>query len=105
MKNEVSDRFVDSTAETIKFEKDIPARLLKGCTFRHYGINDPSGLCDGGDYIDEVQIRIDDDHGSVYVSVRPNERGDWWYLKLSWEDFAKWFTNCVKKHKLSVKVD
>lgn len=81
------DTFTNDIARTIRFEERIPASILQGSIFRHYGYHDPAGLCDGGDYIQEIQIRVENGKGDIYLSIKPMERGEWWSGKISWEEF------------------
>lgn len=83
----IKDTFINDIARTIRFEERIPASILQGSIFRHYGHNDPAGLCDGGDYIQEIQIRVENEKGDIYLSIRPMERSEWWSGKISWKEF------------------
>lgn len=86
-------------ATVVQLHKKIPASILHASMFRRNGNpRDPAGLCDGGDWVDEVQIRINDDSGNVYISVRPMEREDWWHLDISWQDFTQLMLAALKNH-------
>jgi len=74
-------------AQKVEFHKDIPYDKLKGCIFTHYGYHDPAGLCDGGDYLYNVQIRIENAQGDVYISVQPKERSEWLSGTMTWKEF------------------
>lgn len=82
----VVDTFIVDTVREVKFHETVPALKLQGRIFRHYG-EPPADMCDGGDYMKEVQIRIDNKKGDVYISVEPIERGEWWHGEISWEEF------------------
>ena len=72
--------------------------MLKGSIFRSYDeVPDPAGLCDGGDYMEEVQIRIENSCGDIYMLVRPRERNEWWYAKLSWHEFFELMLKVAKE--------
>lgn len=88
--------FIQKIAERVEFEKEIPASILKGSVFRHYGYYDPAGLCDSGDYLYEVQIRIENEKGDIYISIRPQERGEWWTGKITWKEFFDLMIKVVK---------
>lgn len=92
----IKDTFINDTAQKIEFTKIIPASILQGSIFRHYGHHDPAGLCDGGDYIQEIQIRVENEEGDIYLSIKPMERGEWWSGKISWEEFFDLLMGIVK---------
>jgi hypothetical protein len=81
------DTFKADILKDVVFKKRIYASKLQGSIFRHYGQQDTSGLCDGGDYIKQIQIRLDSENGDVYISIRPEERGEWWSGTISWQEF------------------
>lgn len=86
--NEPKDTFINNVAQTIEFRKQIPASIFKGSIFRHYGERpDPAGLCDGGDYIQNIQIRVDNKNGDVFLSISPRERGNGGQVQLVGENF------------------
>ncbi len=95
----VTNTFINETAETVEFRKVIPASMLRGSIFRHYGYHDPAGLCDGGDYLYNVQIRVENEKGDIYISIEPIERGEWWFGKLSWKEFFDLMLKMVKDSK------
>lgn len=82
----VVDTFITEIAREVKFHEIISASILKGCIFRHYG-QPPADMCDGGDYIKEIQIRVENEKGDIYISVEPIEGGEWWHGEISWEEF------------------
>ena len=73
---------------------------IKGSVFRSSGQPpDPAGLCDGGDWIQSVQIRIDGKTtGRVYIAVEPIERGEWYSLELEWPEFFDMMQAAVSAH-------
>lgn len=82
----VKDSFIVETARKVEFYENVPASILKGCIFRHYG-QPPAEMCDGGDYIKEIQIRVENKKGDLYICIKPIERGEWWFGRISWEEF------------------
>ncbi len=48
---------------------------------------DPAGLCDGGDSIKSIQIRVENKDGNIYLAMSHIERSEWWSDTLSWEEF------------------
>ncbi len=81
------DTFINDTAEKIMFTKEVPASILQGSIFRCDGTDYPAELCDNGDYIQQIQIRVENQNGDIYLSIKPVERGEWWSGKISWEEF------------------
>lgn len=92
----ITNTFIQEISERVKFEKEVPASILRGSVFRHYGDYDPAGLCDGGDYIYEVQIRIENEKGDIYIHIQPRERSEWWSGKLTWKEFFDIMMKAVK---------
>lgn len=92
----IKDTFGIGTARTVSFEERIPASILRGSIFKHYGFDDPAGLCDGGDYIQEIQIRVENEKGDIYLSIKPMERGEWWSGTISWGEFFDLLMKMVK---------
>jgi hypothetical protein len=76
----------------------VPFSKLKGCIFKHYGHHDPAGLCDGGDYLYNVQIRVENKQGDVYVSIQPRERSEWWSGTMTWEEFHDMILYSIERH-------
>jgi len=95
--NKITETFM-TESQKIEFYKSIPFNKLKGCIFKHYGNYDPAGLCDGGDYLYNVQIRIENKQGDVYISVQPEERSEWWSGIVSWQEFHDTFLGAFKSH-------
>lgn len=95
--NEITSSFIVES-QKIEFQKDIPFNKLKGCIFRHYGHDDPAGLCDGGDYLYKIQIRVDNAQGDIYISIQPRERSEWWCGIMSWEEFHDAMLKAFKNH-------
>ena len=95
--NETTNSFMVESQE-IKFQKNIEFSKLKGSIFRHYGHDDPAGLCDGGDYLYNIQIRVENAQGDVYISIKPIERSVWWSAIMSWEEFHNMLLESFKKH-------
>lgn len=82
------DEFQVNLLKEVTFSERINASELQGCVFRRDGESlDPAGLCDGGDYIQHIQIRILDDKGDIHLSMYHMERSEWWSGTLSWEEF------------------
>lgn len=94
--SKVTDRFLTEIAETVSFTKEINATKLVGSIFRHYGFDDPAGLCDGGDYIKQIRIHIENKQGDVRISLQPMERDERWSGVLSWEEFFDFLMKAVK---------
>jgi hypothetical protein len=94
----MTNKFIMEDSAEIKFYKTIPANLIKGSIFRHYGIHDPSGLCDGGDYLYNVQIRIENNNGDVYISIQPKERSEWWCGTMKWQEFHDMMLDAIKNN-------
>jgi hypothetical protein len=92
-----TDNFM-TESQTIKFQKEISFNKLKGSVFRHYGGYDSSGLCDGGDYLYNIQIRVENEQGDVYVSIQPRERSEWWSGTMTWEEFHDMILYSIKRH-------
>jgi len=90
------DTFINETATKVEFTKVIPASLLRGSIFRYYGYSDPAGLCDGGDYRQEITIRVENKNGDIYLSIKPLEGGEWWHGEISWEEFFDLLLEMVK---------
>lgn len=90
------DIFINEVAKTIVFNESVPASILKGSIFRDYEEGDPAGLCDGGDYTEEIQIRVENQNGDIYLSIKPIERGEWWSGKISWKEFFSLLMRMVK---------
>lgn len=89
--------FINYIAQTIEFRKQIPASILKGSIFRHYGESpDPAGLCDGGDYTQEIQIRVENKNGDIYLYIQPMEGGEWWSGTISWGEFFDLLLEMIK---------
>lgn len=80
----MKDMFINDVAKRIKFTEVVPASILRGSIFRSCG--PPSELCDGGDYIKEIQIRVENKKGDIYLSLKPQERSEWWSGTISWEE-------------------
>lgn len=95
--NEITNSFM-TESQKINFEKNIPFNKLKGCVFRHYGRYDEAGLCDEGDYLYNVQIRVENKQGDVYISVQPRERSEWWSGIMTWKEFHDMLLESFKKH-------
>ena len=53
---------------------------------------------DGNHVHHQVQIRVEDDEGNVYMSVMPTEQSDWWSLQLPWKEFAEMMMQAAKEH-------
>lgn len=82
------DTFQVDLLKEVSFSEKIAASKLQGCIFRSDGNSpDPAGLCDGGDYIKSIQIRVENKEGDIYLSIHPRERDEWWSGTLSWEEF------------------
>lgn len=90
------DNFVLDLLEDITFTKRILASKLQGSIFRSNGEDDPAGLCDGGDYIQEIQIRTENVRGDIYLSIKPWERGEWWSGTITWEEFFNLLMQMIK---------
>lgn len=97
----MSDSFIPMKKEVLVRVPPVYSDCLHGEVFRPDGSPpDGAGLCDGGDYIQKVQIRISDpETGAVYISVQPMERGEWWRLKLPWSDFYAMMEAAVRGHR------
>lgn len=65
--------------------------------FIHYGHDDPSGLCDGGDYVQSVQVRLEED-GTIFVSLTDRERSDTdSQHSMSYDEFYRRMTNAFRR--------
>lgn len=57
---------------------------------------DPAGLCDGGDYVCQFQLRMDND-GGVYCSWQDSEHGELHVIGFAtYRDFYEKVTHCLK---------
>lgn len=95
--SETTDSFT-TEFKTIAFQESVPFSKLKGCVFRHYGLYDPAGLCDGGDYLYNIQIRVENKQGDVYISIQPGERSEWWSGTMTWKEFHDTLLKAFKYH-------
>lgn len=95
--NKITNNFIVES-QKIKFEKNVEFNNLEGCVFRHYGNYDSSGLCDGGDYLYNIQIRVENAQGDVYISIQPRERSEWWSGTMGWQEFHDILLCGIKKH-------
>jgi len=95
--NETTNTFM-TESQKVEFQKDIPFNKLKGHIFKHYGHDDPAGLCDGGDYLYNIQIRVENAQGDIYISIQPRERSEWWSGTMTWKEFHDMMLDAVKRH-------
>jgi hypothetical protein len=95
--NKITETFM-TESQKIEFYKSIPFNKLKGCIFKHYGYHDAAGLCDGGDYLYNIQIRVENEKGDVYISIQPRERSEWLSGTMTWQEFHDMMLDAVKRH-------
>ena len=95
------DTFLISTREDFSRVRELPRNALEGQVFRGSG---GASECDGGEYIQHVQIRVDDlKTGQVFISIIPEERHNWWSLILQWAEFADMMHKAVAAHPKAKK--
>jgi len=75
-----------------------PLNCFKVSKFTHYGQQrDPAGLCDGGDYHHNMQLRLEDD-GTIYTTVRPTEWSEHRTVSdIPYEEFVEAYCAWLKK--------
>lgn len=74
-----------------------PLNCFKVSKFTHYGYNDPAGLCDGGTYHHEMQLRLEKD-GTIYTTVRPAEWSEHRTVSdIPYEEFAEAYCAWLKE--------
>lgn len=95
--NKITNSFIVES-QKIAFEKNVEFNKIKGYVFKHYGHDDPASLCDGGDYLYNVQIRVENAQGDVYISIQPRERSERWFGTITWKEFHDMILNSVKTH-------
>lgn len=95
--NKITNSFIVES-QKIAFEKNVEFNKIKGSVFKHYGSYDPAGLCDGGDYLYNVQIRVENAQGDVYISIQPRERSEWWSGTMTWKEFHDTLLRAFKYH-------
>lgn len=95
--NEITNSFMVESQE-IKFQKNIEFSKLKGSIFRYYGHDHLDELCDGGDYLYNIQIRVENAKGDIYLSIQPKERSEWYSGVITWQEFHDTMLKAFKNH-------